>query len=726
MLHEIRAALAVGMACSTALAAPATEPTLTETTVTATRTRRLVDDVPTTVTVVRDTDLERAGARDIKDAFRHEIDVTVRAAPSRFTAAGASTGRAGNEGINIRGLEGNQVLILVDGIRVPNSFSFGSFATGRGDFLSLDSAQAIEVLRGPASTQYGSDGLAGVVSLRTLEPADVLKNSPDQGGFVRFGFADVNDSVQATAAAARRMGAWQGLLVASRRKGHEVHNQGRNDAPDASRTTPNPADASATSVLGKLAHTLNPQHRLGLTLEAQRSRLDTQVVSARSSSTLDLAAHDRVERKRVSLEHRYADPHGAWAQRIETHLYTQDATVSQFAVEDRSTLADRTRDNRYEQDVTGLSVLMESSFGDMLGHRLSHGLDLSRTQVTGVRDGTVPPFGETFPTQPFPDTRYVLAGAFVQDEIEAGPVSVIPGLRFDHYKLQPSQAGTSGVDAVTLSDQALTPRVGVVWRLHPAFAPYGQWARGFHAPTPDQVNNGFTNLASFYRSIGNPNLKAERAESVELGARGRLGGLRWSVAGFDNRYSDFISQQVVGGSGTAVDPTVFQYVNLASARIRGIELRGEWQPGPGWTMSAGSALTRGHTTTPGGTVEPLDTVEPLRTVLGLRHDAGPLKFNATVLHSQAKGADRIKPIPTGTTSTTSTTPAFASPAYTVLDLGMSWKPQPRLSLVANLNNVFDRRYWRWSDVRGLADNSATKDAYTAPGRNLQVSVRHDF
>jgi hemoglobin/transferrin/lactoferrin receptor protein len=178
----------------------------------------------------------------------------------------------------------------------------------------------------------------------------------------------------------------------------------------------------------------------------------------------------------------------------------------------------------------------------------------------------------------------------------------------------------------------------------------------------------------------------------------------------------------VGGSGTTDDPTTYQYINLSSARIRGIELRGEWQARPGWLVTAGSALTRGHTTPSSGPVEPLDTIEPLRTVMGLRHDAGPFKFNATVLHSQAKGADRIRPIPTAT----GTTPAFASPAYTVLDLGAGWQPQPRLSLVANLNNVFDRSYWRWSDVRGLADSSHTKDAYTAPGRNLQVSIRYDF
>ncbi len=119
-------------------------------------------------------DIEAAGARDIKDLFRNQVDVTVRGAPARFGLALGTTGRAGNEGINIRGLEGNQVLMRVDGIRVPASFSFGTLATGRADYLALAATQAAKVLRGPASTSFGSDGPAGALSLRSLDPADLL------------------------------------------------------------------------------------------------------------------------------------------------------------------------------------------------------------------------------------------------------------------------------------------------------------------------------------------------------------------------------------------------------------------------------------------------------------------------------------------------------------------------------------------------------------------------
>ena len=702
--------------------AAAEEPVLPAIAVTATRTERRIDDVPNTVTVTPASAIEKSGARDIKDVFRDELDVTVRAQPTRFSSSGG-TARAGNEGINIRGLEGNQVLMLVDGIRVPNSFSFGPIGTGRGDFLNIDSAQTIEVLRGPASTQYGSDGLAGVVSLRTLEPLDLLKGGQSFGGFARAGYASVDQSFNLTLGVAGRSGPWRAMLLATQRQGHEIDNQGTVDAQDSTRTTPNPVDYSAPSVLGKVFYTLNAAHEFGLTLESQQRQQDTEVYSARGSTTSrgvtttvnDLDAHDKLERDRVSFEHRYDDASAAFVQRARTQVYAQNATTHQLTLTERTVAgaaSPLSRDYDYRQKVLGLSTQFESNFkAPLLGsgttERLSYGVDVSRSNVTGEFTGITPP-------KLFPDTEYTLAGAFVQGEIETGSLSIIPGLRFDRYKLDADPSGYTG-SVVSLSDQAVTPRLGVVWRLAETFAPYLNLAKGFRAPTPDQVNNGFENTAQGYTSIGNPDLKAERADSIEAGFRGQWGGLRYQLLGYDNRYKDFISQQVVRGTGVpGVDPLVYQYINLSNARIRGLEARAEWQIDRAWRVNAGSALSRG-TSEVAGVKTPLDTVEPLRTVLGVRYDAGSWELRANALHAQAKQAGRI-----------SNASYYATPAYTVLDLGASWKPIKNLTLVANLNNVFDETYWRWSDVRGIAASSTVLDAYTAPGRNLQVSARYDF
>ena len=694
---------------------------LNEITVQSTPGERWIDTVPHTVTVTPASKIEQDGARDIKDVFRDELDVTVRAAPARFTAAGAATGRAGNEGINIRGLEGNQVLMVVDGIRVPNSFSYGAFSTGRGDFLDVDGIKSVEVVRGPAATQFGSDSLAGAVVFRTLDPSNLLTSEQVVGGFARSSYASVDQSWSNTLGVARADGPWQALLLGSYRQGNAVGNQGDNDAANAARTTPNPQDYNNGYVLGKAFFRVNATQQLGLTVDTQNRMQHTQVYSARAvppltaRSTLNLDAQDQIHRDRVSLEHRFGDPHAPWLQHAETRVYWQDATVGQFATDDRYTAADRTRDNHYRTTVVGFSTVLESNPGAFRNQHLTYGLDWSSTEISGVRDGTVPPFGETFPVKPFPDTAYTVSGVFAQSEMVVGALSLTPGLRLDQFDLSPSPDGYAGAAPAALSGEAVTPRLGAVWKLRSWFAPYGQWAQGYRPPTPNQVNNGFTNLYSGYTSIGNANLKAERADSVEIGVRGETHRMRYAVAMFDNRYQNFISQQVVGGAGTRADPSVFQYINLASAHIRGVEVRTEWSIDTHWKSNGGIAYAQGESDV-NGVETPLDTIQPLKAVAGVRYDEALWGVRATLIYSASKDSSQIA----------AGAAQFAPPSYATLDLGFCWKPTRNLVVNTNWNNVFDARYWRWVDVRGLAASSTVLDAYTAPGRNAQVSVRYDF
>ena len=154
--------------------APAGPATLMpEVAVTATRVEENVKDVPATISVIDAQQIDRGLVQNIQNLFRYEPGVSVNTDPNRF---GASS-------INIRGLEGNRVLIQVDGVRAPSLFTFGvgPFNTSTRNMVDLDSMKRVEVLRGPASTLYGSDALGGVVSgaawvvaLLVLENAPVL------------------------------------------------------------------------------------------------------------------------------------------------------------------------------------------------------------------------------------------------------------------------------------------------------------------------------------------------------------------------------------------------------------------------------------------------------------------------------------------------------------------------------------------------------------------------
>jgi outer membrane cobalamin receptor len=69
----------------------------------------------------------------------------------------------------LRGLTGNQTLILIDGIRLNNS----TFRYGPNQYFNtIDpfSLSSIEVVKGSGSVQYGTDALGGVIQVLTKEP----------------------------------------------------------------------------------------------------------------------------------------------------------------------------------------------------------------------------------------------------------------------------------------------------------------------------------------------------------------------------------------------------------------------------------------------------------------------------------------------------------------------------------------------------------------------------
>lgn len=69
---------------------------------------------------------------------------------------------------------------------------------------------------------------------------------------------------------------------------------------------------------------------------------------------------------------------------------------------------------------------------------------------------------------------------------------------------------------------------------------------------------------------------------------------------------------------------------------------------------------------------------------------------------------------------------FTPPSSFVVDLRGGYHFNKHVSAYLGIHNLFDRKYWNWSDVRGIAADSNVLDAYTAPGRSVAVSMKVDF
>lgn len=709
--------------------------------VTATRAPKLLEEVPATATVITAEEIADILATDVRDMVRFEPGISVRRAPARFGAALGSTGRGRNEDFVIRGIGGNRVLFQVDGIRAPQGFAFGAQSAGRGDYADVSLVKSVEILRGPASALYGSDGLAGAVSFVTSDPVDVL-GGKSVGGFVTSLYASEDNQFANTATLAAQSGNWSGMVAYTRRDFNELENKGTNDGTGPLRTAPNPQDGEGNAVLAKLLWN-NGTHRLRLTGEYTDTLIETELLQAVGPVRLfgpnpvwtvdQLTARDKIRRTRASLDWTYTGTSDDLIEYAFVSAYWQDAVNRQFADEQRTPLGfvpapDRLRINSFNNQVYGGVAEARTSFNTGgISHQISFGGDISITRQEDVRDGTVPPRGEVFPTAAFPATDFTLGGVFIADEIKLfdGVLSLFPALRFDFFDLNPTFDPTLPTfTPAAQSGNRLSPKFGATLKIAPDVILYGNYSQGFLAPTPGEVNNFFENFGQGYTSIPNPDLRPETSESWEFGARyvGDIFSLQ--VAGFRGDYENFISQQVVAGSFIPADPAIFQFVNFASVQIEGLEARAEMNLEGGFNARMTLAYAEGTITEPDGTRIPLDTIDPFNLIAGIGYRAPSGRFGGEVILTynarKEKGALPIDPV-------TGADLFVRPPSSTFVDLVAFFAVTDALKLRGGLFNITNEKFALWQDVRGLPiSNAAIFDAFTRPGRNFSISASYRF
>lgn len=690
--------------------------------VTATRTPIRIEDAPISVSVKSDEQIADELATDIKDLVRFEPGVSVQRQPARFNAALSATGRSGNDGFNIRGIGGNRVLIQVDGVRVPDGFSFGAQSVGRGNMVDVGLIKSVEILRGPASALYGSDGLAGAVSFITADPSDFLEGGKGIGGLVRAAYSSSDNEFAEIAILAGQSGDWSAMAALTRRDFQEQDNKGTVGGLGGARTLPNPQDGRSNAALARIVYDPASGHKLRLTGEYLDTRLFTEGLTGRSATVELLEAVDTSKRTRASFDWSW-EGDGA-INFARTALYWQDGEDVQFTDEDRTPAADRERLNTFENRVFGFAADARSDFATgAINHRIVFGGDISKTRQRGLRDGVIPPFGEVFPTRAFPTTDFTRGGLFVGDEISIadGRLMLYPAIRFDWYKLSPrNDALLPTFNGAVQSDSHLSPKFGAVWKLADDVRIFANYATGFKAPEPGQVNQFFENLAFGYTSRPNPDLGPETSESFEAGIRLGSKAISLDITGFTARYKDFISQEVVGGSFTPADPAIYQFVNLDRARVKGAEARLEGRAPSGITGTLALSYATGDVIDPTGGKDPLSTIDPLKLVVGIGYRQRQGRFGGQLIltHSAQKELGRTIGLCAGE--------CFRPDDFTILDATAFFKVIDGLTLRAGIFNLLDKKYSWWSDVRGLSASSTVADAYTQPGRNASISLSYRF
>ena len=121
--------------------------------VTASRVAQTRESVIADVTVIDQEEIERAGQSTFVELLQTQPGIEISSSGGPGTASS----------IFLRGTNSNQVVVLIDGLRV------GSATAGTTTFENIPLAQIdkIEILRGPATSLYGQDAVGGVIQIFT-------------------------------------------------------------------------------------------------------------------------------------------------------------------------------------------------------------------------------------------------------------------------------------------------------------------------------------------------------------------------------------------------------------------------------------------------------------------------------------------------------------------------------------------------------------------------------
>ncbi len=738
--------------------------------VSATRTERKAQESPGSVTVVNRNELDRQVIEQLPDVVRYEPDVSVP-----FAQGGTgpvSRSRSGAQGFNIRGIDGNRVLLEVDGIRQPDQFNFGGTTTVGRDYLDLNAYKRLEILKGSASGLYGSDAIGGVVTFVTLDPSDLLdvvSNRPFAFK-LRPSYDGADDSFSETIAGAYRVGKLEMLALYTRRDGHEI------DAKDSDII--NPADYFGDNLLGKLVYHWNPENTTKASAEFFDRQTDTNLVSSRrvtvngptTTFINDVPISDNLQRYRFSLEHSYraapeatpdpkdakdskpnppaVDANGNWLAQADVRVYYQDAFTHEDSTEERvsrnpsrpdfNILQFRTAN--YDQDIFGGDIQLQSRFNfGPSRNRLTYGFDVSSSDVrrdrnglqvnltTGATTNFLNP--DTFPVKDLPDTTIFRLGGFVQDEISFGPndlFTIIPGFRVDYYNADAQNdpvyfATSGGLAPISLNETSVTPKIAALLKLTPQLILGAQYNRGFRNPTPEDLNGTVTNLLFGYQTIPNPSLESETSDGFELNLKGEYPFLKFSLAGYYNRYRDFILTLIDIG----VDPDTglinFQSQNISRAEIYGVEAKMEVPLGAFSPVLNGFAFRNSVGYTVGHDLENdtgLNSVDPLKIITSLRYDSPKGIWGAELLGTFVDRKDdpdfRVSP------------DQFVPDSYYILDLIAYANLTKYVTANIGVYNLTDRKYFVWQDVIGLPTTRTDIGRFAQPGTFVRAGLTIRF
>ena len=485
--------------------------------VTATRTPTKASDVLADNVYIGSEEIEQAGQTTLAELLQRQKGVTI----SSYGGGGS------NASVFLRGTTNNQTLVLIDGVRVDDSFNGGANWAA----IPLSIIDHIEIVFGPQSSLYGADAIGGVIQIFTKRGDGPPKVSASLG-YGTYGTsiseASVNGSTEGDQKIRYALAASQTLSM-----GFNTIAPNNKDGLVAGNRTGYVQD----SVTGKLSQEWQKDQEVGL--QFLQSRLNNQLPSLNGQDFITQQVQNQISQLGTYSIYSKNKITDVWRSLLQASAQTSNALThspsTDFNSAYDSTLNQRQNIYTWQNDIS-------------VGKDLLQVLAERRTQTVSSNQLDYNSIEYPYPLLGFNQSRNTNSGALAYQTKQDSSIANF-SIRNDSITgYGPQNTGSAAYGYFFTKE----------WR---ANINYGT---GFRAPT-------FNDL--YYPGYGNPNIQPEKSKNTEAGLHYERSDLEAHVVAFSNSISNLI--QVNNSPSCPVGTGIFGCAsNVSSANITGSSISG--------------------------------------------------------------------------------------------------------------------------------------------------------
>jgi len=526
-----------------------------EVVVTATRTDLPLEQLPLSVSVLSEKQIQTAPVLALDDLLRAVPGLNMRSGNSFSLYPNYNT-------LSMRGLGAPRALVLLDGIPLTDAV----FSSVQWNQVPKSEVERIEVVRGGASSLFGSYAMGGTVNIMTRPVTERSLFAEAMGGSA----GTYSGNLSFGTMIAERLGL--GLDVRSLHTDGYIYKseavRGPIDVPTEAEITNAQIRADYSAPSGTSAfvrvNAISEDHGLGTPL----SRTEHDRVQFSTGTERQLTGGSRLAATLFYVDQTF---------QVDNTRITSGARESEYLTNRQTTPANdlggsltwsRAVDERIPLLVVGLDLRHVSA--DSTRQDFNQAGALTGTQWTGgVQD-----FGGVFA-----EASYLATERF----------ELLASARVDYWKNRDGyDLREPGIRTYYPSRDTLqfSPRVALHYEMTATTGLHAAIYQAFRAPTLRELYRG--TLSKTVAVLGNPDLEQEKLTGGDLGIHLGHGSLRGEINAFYNRVENLVGRTLVSQTSSL---STYRTVNIGATRGQGLELIGSVTVAPGLDLDLGYAFS---------------------------------------------------------------------------------------------------------------------------------------